>query len=147
MDLLPAKPIKLLVMSFLLSFLLACNFINGLLQNREGMKSTAVSIATKAKGGQEALSTAHAIATQLASRDLIETARAMATDVSQSGALETFQALVTQPAPSLNETLQSFLTQEAPSLEETAKAFLTQGPLLPSFPPEDIPIMEGEKET
>ena len=146
MDMLSAKPIKLLVMSFLLYFLLACNLISGLLQDVEGMKSTAVSIATEAKGGQEALSTAQAIATQLGGSHLIETARAMATDVSQSGAVETLQALVTQPTPGLNETLQSFLTQEAPSLEETAKALLTQvSPLSPS-PPVDIPIIGGEKE-
>ncbi|MFN3308933.1 MAG: hypothetical protein ACK44E_06960 [Anaerolineales bacterium] len=145
MDTLPAKPIKLLVMSFLLYFLLACNLISGLLQDVEGIKSTAASIATEAKGGQEALSTAQAIATQLASSHFIETARAVATDVHQAGAVETLQALVTQPVPGLNETLQSFLTQEAPSLEETAKALLTQVPPLPPSPPEDIPIIGGKK--
>lgn len=144
--LLSKKSIIVFLICVLLTSSLACNLISGFLQNLEGVKSTAVSIATDAKGGQEALATAHAIATQFAGSGLIETAKAMATEVNQSGAVETLQAVITEQAPGLDATLQAFLTQEAPALEETARALLTQVPPLSPLPPEDIPMPEGEKE-
>lgn len=140
------KSIRIFLFCLLLASSLACNLISGILQNLEGVKSTAASIATAAKGGQEELATAHAIATQFAGSELMKTAKAMATEVSQSGAVETLQALITNQAPGLDATLQAFLTQEAPALEETARALLTQVPPLSPLLPEDIPMPEGEKE-
>lgn len=144
--LLSKKSIKIFLICVLFTSSLACNLISGFLQNLEGVKSTAASIATDAKGGQEALATAHAIATQLADSHIMETAKAMVTEVSQSGAVETLQAVITNQAPGLDATLQAFLTQEAPALEETARTLLTQVPPLSPLPPEDIPIPEAEKE-
>jgi hypothetical protein len=146
MQIISSKIIKIFLVCSFLTSSLACNLIEGFLQNIEGVKSTAASIATDAKGGQEALATAHAIATQLAGSHLMETAKAMATEVSQSGAIETLQAVITGQAPGLDATLQAFLTQEAPALEETARALLTQVPPLSPLPSDDIPMPEGEKE-
>lgn len=140
-----SKPRKLVLISIL--FLsLACNLISNLQEGLEGIKSTAVSIATEAKGGQEMLATGQAIATQLAESQLAETAKAIATELGQSGAVETLQAMVTEQVPHLSETLQAFLTQEAPLLEETAKALLEQDTPIAPTTPSDIPIIEGKKE-
>ncbi|RCK76338.1 MAG: hypothetical protein ANABAC_0489 [Anaerolineae bacterium] len=146
MQILSTKSLRILLIGILFVSSLACNLISGFLENLEGVKSTAVSIATEAKGGQEALATAQAIATQLADSHLMETAKAMATEVSQSGALETLQAVITEQAPGLEATLQAFLTQEAPALEETARAVLTQVPPISPLATPDIPMVEGEKE-
>lgn len=146
MQILSSKSIRIYLICVLLTSSLACNLFSGFLQNLEGVKSTVVSLATDAKGGQEAFATANAIATQLAGSHLMETAKAMATEVSQSGAVETLQAVITKQAPGLDATLPAFLTQEAPALEETARALLTQVPPLSPLPPDDIPMPEGEKE-
>ncbi len=134
------------VIVLLLSLSLACNLLSGLRQNLNDVKSTANALATEAKGGREVIATAQAMITQVADNQLLETAKAIATEISQSGAVETLQAMVSEQAPGVEETLQAFMTQEAPSLEETARALLTQVPSLSASPPEDIPLVESEKE-
>ncbi|MCX8062840.1 MAG: hypothetical protein N3D16_09685 [Anaerolineales bacterium] len=121
------------LISFILFFLslLGCNLLNTFQQNLEGVKSTVVEIATQAKGGSEVIATGQAIATQLANSQLDKTVMALATEVSQSGAIETLQALTTQQAPGISETLQAVLTQVPPI-----------APLAPN----DIPIIESQKE-
>ena len=76
-------------------------------------------------------SNANAVATEIGGgREIIGTGEAFVTDIAGSGAVETAQA---------------FVTQEIPSLKETAQAIATRALATPSDVPEDIPIMEGEK--
>ncbi|PWH16190.1 MAG: hypothetical protein DDG59_09945 [Anaerolineae bacterium] len=139
-----SRSIKFFLIVILFVASLACNLITGFFQNFEQVKSTVVSIATDAKGGQEAMATAYALATQLAGNQFVETAKAIATEVGKSGAAETLQAVITEQAPGIEETLQAFLTQNVPELEGTAKALLTQVPLPSTSPPDDIPIVQGD---
>jgi hypothetical protein len=111
--------------------------------------------------GLNALGTARALVTQVGSSAMLKTAQAVATEVGESGLLKTAIAVATEEGPSAIATAKSFATQEGPGLEETAKAFATQeGPRLQKTaqaaltqvagsmgePPDDIPIIEGEKE-
>lgn len=122
---------KFFLISLFFLFFLGCNLLNGFQRDLEGLKSTGAAIATQAKGGSEILATGQALATQLADSQLAETVMAVATEVSQSG---------------VAETLQAFTTQQAPGLSETIQALLTQVPPVAPSPPDDIPMIEGEKE-
>jgi hypothetical protein len=76
---------------------------------------------------------------------LLQTAIAVATEEGPS-AIETVKAFATQEGPSAIETARAFATQEGPSLQKTAQAALTQIAGSMGDPPDDIPVIEGEKE-
>ena len=141
----------------LLSTTLACQLVSKIGETREKVEAAA----TDAKAGLNTLGTARALVTQVGSSAMLKTAQALATEVGESGLLQTAIAVATEEGPSAIETAKAFATQEGPSLQETAKAFATQeGPGLEKTaeaaltqiagsmgePPDDIPIIEGEKE-
>lgn len=136
---------------------LACQLVSKIGETREKVET----VATDAKAGLNTLGTARALVTQVGSSAMLKTAQAVATEVGDSGLLKTAIAVATEEGPSAMATVKAFATQEGPSLQETAEAFATQeGPGLQKTaqaaltqiagsmgePPDDIPIIGGEKE-
>lgn len=145
------------LMIVLLSTTLACQLVSKIEETKEKVET----VATDAKAGMNTLGTARALVTQVGSSAMLKTAQSLATEVGESGFLKTAIAVATEEGPSAFATVKAFATQEGPGLEETAKAFATQeGPVLQKTaqaaltqvagsmgkPPDDIPIIEGEKE-
>lgn len=124
----------LIVLSLLLGTL-ACRLVSSIGET----KATVEAAATQAKQGLNMAGTAQALITQVGSSDMLKTAQAIATDVGESGLMETAQAVATQEGPGLIETAKALATQKGPGLKGTAQSFMGE-------PPEDIPVMEGEKE-
>ncbi len=143
------KPRTLKTLCLLSSFLiltLACNLLTGFQQDLENVKSTAANLATEVGSGGDYVGTAQALATQVIESDVIATAKALVTEAGESGLVETMQALATQKGPGLEQTLQALATDQGPALKATAQAVLTQVPSIPHQSPQDIPLIEGEKE-
>ncbi len=145
-----------LIVALLLSSM-ACQLVSRISKTKEKVEAAA----TDAKAGLNMLGTARALVTQVGSSQMLKTAQALATEVGESGLLQTAVAVATEEGPSAIETAKAFATQEGPALQETAKAFATQeGPGLQKTaqaamtqvagsmgePPDDIPIMAGDKE-
>lgn len=114
---------------------LACRLVTGIGET----KATVEAAATQAKQGLNMVETAQAMITQVGGSETLKTARAIATEVGESGLIETAQAVATQEGPGLIQTARAVATQKGPELEETARSIMGE-------PPEDIPILESEKE-
>jgi hypothetical protein len=127
----------------LIAFSLSCNLIS----TANEIKSTAEVAATKVKQGSGLINTGQAMVTQIKDSGMAETAQALATQIADSGFKETGQALATQYADSgIQETVQAYATEFRDSdILETAQAVSTQFSLSPENKPEDIPVLEGEK--
>lgn len=134
------------IVSVVLTLTIACNLLTGFEQDLEGVKSTAAALATEVQGDGDVVATAKAMVTQVADSDMLATAKALVTEAGESGVVETMQALATEKGPQVQETLQALATSQGPGLIATAQAMLTQAPSLPHVPPQDIPLIEGEKE-
>ncbi|UCH61222.1 MAG: hypothetical protein JSV61_07000, partial [Anaerolineales bacterium] len=76
----------------------------------------------------------------------VQTAQALATEVGDSGLLETAQAYATEQGPALLATAQALATEQGPGLRETTQALATQAALNLGGAPEDIPVVEGERQ-
>lgn len=152
---------------------LACTLFSGLSRDVGQLRSTAQSVATTVKQGQELIQTGQAVATQVLGNEIVQTARAFATEqgsellatgqafITQEGPglLATGQTIATEQGPSLLATMQAAATQQGPGLLETMQAAATQiGPGLegtmqavatqaasPGGAPADIPQVEGGK--
>jgi hypothetical protein len=95
---------------------------------------------------KEAQATAQALATEVKEKaGVLGTVQAAVTEVVESEAMQTARALATEKGPALEQTLQAFTTQEAPRLQQTADAVLTAVAAAKGQPPEDIPLVEGER--
>ncbi len=95
---------------------------------------------------REGRATAQALATELKEKaGIVGTVQAVVTEVVESEALQTARALATEKGPEVEQTLQAFATQEAPRLEQTANAVLTAMAAAKGQPPEDIPLIEGDR--
>ncbi|HLA96943.1 MAG TPA: hypothetical protein VJL34_00700 [Anaerolineales bacterium] len=134
------RSIGMIVM--LLSVSLACNLGSQLDQARQ----TAQSVATEVQQGRDFLATSRAIATVVGGSGLIQTAQALATEVGDTGLLETAQAYATEQGPALLATAQALATQQGPGLRETAQALATRAALTLGDKPDDIPVVEGERQ-
>lgn len=115
------------VVSLLVVFSLGC----GLVTQIKGLKSTAEVAGTAVESGRELLDTVQAIATQVDVSGVKVTLLAAATEVGESGFKETLQAISTQVEDS--------------DFRETVQAAATQIFIPPEDIPEDIPVMDGEK--
>ncbi len=116
---------RLTIWHFLFIVILLLAAMNCQLVSKIGeTKATVESVATQAKGGIEMVGTARALVTIVGSSGMLQTAQAIATEVGDSGFLSTAQAVATLEGPGLKETAESAIGE----------------------PPEDIPIMEGEKD-
>jgi hypothetical protein len=132
------------IISFLVVFVFACRAFTGLQEDVDTARDQVESVATDIQQGRDLLGTARAIATQVGGSGLIRTAQALATQAGESGLLETAQAFATAQGPGLIETALAVATQEGPSILATAQAYITEA--APGDAPEDIPILDGDKE-
>ncbi len=124
---------------------LACSLFSGISEKFNETKSTAESVATDVHQGDQAFSTAKAIATEFGDSNFMSTAKALATEAKDSGYLETAQAYITSEAPGALETLQAFTTEQGPSLLQTGQAYVTEMSQSKGELPSDIPVVSGEK--
>lgn len=122
----------------------ACNLFGGLRQTVADSQGTLEAAITSVQQGDQFIQTAQAIATQAGDSTFLATAQAMATELASSGFKETALAVVTQEAPGLKETANAVATQGLPAMEQTIQAIA--GNASPNNAPEDIPLLEGEKE-
>lgn len=98
---------------------------------------------SRVKGAQ---ATAQALATEVKEKaGVLGTVQAVVTEIVESEAMQTARAVATEKGPALEQTLQAFATQEAPRLEQTANAVLTAIATAKGQPPQDIPLIEGER--
>ena len=125
----------IIFIALLLLTTLACNLF-----------SQAQSLANDVQQGQEFLTTAQSMATDVGDTGLMETAQAMATQIGESGLAETAQAFATEQGPHLAETAQAFATQEGSGLIETAQAMVTKAAVTFGETPADIPVVDDEFE-
>jgi hypothetical protein len=132
------------LISILLIAVFACQAVSGVQERVDTVKSTAMSVATDVQQGRDLIGTARAITTQVGGSGLIQTAQALATQADESGLLSTAQAFATEQGPGLVETALAVATQEGPAILATAQAYITQAS--PGTAPEDIPIIDGQKE-
>lgn len=132
------------LLSVILIFVFACRVFSGVQERVDKTRSTAESVATDIQQGRDLVGTARAITTQVGGPGLIQTAQALATQADESGLLSTAQAFATEQGPGLIETVLAVATQEGPAILETAQAYITQSS--PGNAPEDIPIIDGQKE-
>ena len=111
-----------------------------------GLKSTAMVVQTQVQSGREVFGTGEAVVTKKGG-SLVNTVEAAATQVEKSGLPQTTQAVVTEVSgSSLPKTAEALVTQVSNGgLQETAKSVVTQVYTSPEQAPQDIPIMEGEK--
>ncbi len=140
----PQKTYRLVfAIIILLAFSLSCNLIS----TANEIKSTAEAAATQVKQGSDLLSTGQTVVTQIKNSGMAETAQALATQFAESGFQETVKALPTQYADrGLQETVQAYATEFGDSnILQTAQAVTTQFSLSPENVPQDIPLLEGEK--
>lgn len=133
-------PLGLILLLLLAS--LACNLVSQIDQARENVQS----IATEVQQGRDFLATSRAIATAVGGSGLVQTAQAMATEFEDSGFLETAQAYATEQGPALIATAQALATEQGPGFRETAQALATRAALALEKAPEDIPVVEGERQ-
>ncbi len=134
------RPLGLILL--LLSASLACNLGSQFDQARESIQS----VATEVQQGRDFLATSRAIATAVGGSGLIQTAQALATEVGDSGLLETARAYATEQGPALIATAQAIATEQGPGLRETTQALATQAALTLGGAPEDIPLVEAERQ-
>jgi hypothetical protein len=132
------------LISFLFVFVFACRAFTGLQEDVDTARDKVESVATDIQQGRDLLGTARAITTQVGGSGLIQTAQALATDAGESGLLATAQAFATAQGPGLVETVLAVATQEGPALLATAQAYITEA--APGDAPDDIPIIQGDKE-
>jgi hypothetical protein len=132
------------MISFLVVFVFACRAFTGLQEDVETARDQVESVATDIQQGRDLLGTARAITTQVGGSGLIKTAQALATQAGEFGLLETAQAFATAQGPGLIETALAVATQEGPAILATAQAYITEA--APGDAPEDIPIIDGDKE-
>ena len=111
----------------LISFSLSCGIINTVNE----LRSTVEDAGTYIEQGRELVGTGQALVTNVQGSGMVETAQALATQFDESGIKETAQAYATQ-------------FNNADYLQ-TAQAVTTQFALSPDNVPEDIPLVEGEK--
>ena len=121
---------------------LACQLVSQIGQTKEKLEAAA----TEAKQGINMLGTARALVTQVGGSQMLKTAQAVATDVGESGLLKTAIAVATEEGPSAIGTAKAFVTQEGPGLEKTAQAAMTQVAGSLNEPPQDIPLVSGDRE-
>ena len=168
------KPYRILwVLLILAGSALACSLFSQVTDRVGGVQETAQELVPGVVKDQKLLETAQAILTEDGSKllqtaasfatqegsQLLETARAYATQEGP-GLLETVQALATDKGPEVKATLQAFATEQGPDVKATLQAFATeQGPevvatakglvtqIAAETPvvPEDIPLVEGER--
>lgn len=150
------------LLTILATALFACNFVTGIGEGLGGVVETAQSVATLAEAGEELAATGQALATQFGetgleetalalatqfeSSGLEETAQAAATELGESGLDETAQAFFTQQAPGMVETMQAAVGTQLPGLEATLQAVATQAGVGGGQAPQDIPVIEDERE-
>jgi len=132
------------LLSVIFIFVFACGVFSGVQEKVDTARSTAVSVATDIQQGRDLVGTVRAISTQVGGSGLIQTAQALATQADESGLLSTAQAFATEQGPGLIETVLAVATQESPAILGTAQAYITQ--LSPGEAPDDIPIIDGQKE-
>ena len=132
------------LISVIVIFVLACGIFSGVQERVETAKSTVESVRTEVQKGRDLVGTARAITTQVGGSGMIKTVQALATEADESGLLATAQAFATEQGPGLIETVLAVATQEGPSILGTAQAYITQSS--PGKAPEDIPILDGQKE-
>jgi len=145
----------MLSLSLLVAASLACNFVTGIGNQVNEVRETAESVATNVETGKDIVTTGQAVATQVLGSELGQTVQAFATSQGPSiletvqnfstsegpGMLETVQAFATDQGPGIVETAQAFTTDQAPGLLQTVQAAVTSGE-----PPEDIPVVGGQKD-
>jgi len=119
----------------------AQDLVPGIVKDQK-LLETAQAILTE--DGSRLLKTAASFATQEGSQ-LLETARAYATQEGP-GMIETLQALATDKGPEVKATLQAFATEQGPEIVATAKGLVTQVAAETPVVPEDIPLVEGERQ-
>jgi hypothetical protein len=150
------------VLSLFAAALLACSFVTNLGSQVGEARNTAQSVATQVDQARDLMATGEGVATRVAESGLVQTAQAVSTQVAQSGLDETAQALatqletrgvegtaramLTQQLPGLAETAQAVATNQGPGLVQTAQAMATQLAASLGQRPEDIPVVEGEKQ-
>ncbi len=117
-------------LSILIMSALACSFFSGISQGQE-ILTTAQSLATEIDGG-EIIATVEALATSINPGELLETVQAAATGFNPDDMLATANAIGTVAADQGGDPL------------ATAQALATQANLGSGDPPEDIPILDGE---
>jgi hypothetical protein len=132
------------LLSILIVFVFACRAFTGVQEDVDTARATVQSVATDIQQGRDLLGTARAISTQVGGSGMIQTVQALATEANESGLLATAQAFATEQGPGLIETVVAVATQEGPSLLDTAQAYITQSS--PGNPPQDIPVMDGQRE-
>ncbi len=140
----PGKFRYLWLISVLVVTVFACSIFRGVQEGVDTAKSTVESVRTEVQKGRDLVGTARAITTQVGGSGMIKTVQALATQADESGLLATGQALATEQGPGLIETVLAVATQEGPAMLETAQAYITQS--APGNAPEDIPVIEGQKE-
>jgi hypothetical protein len=124
---------------------LSCNLISSIGQTAGGIEQTARSVATQVQGGANLAATGEAAITQVEGSGIVKTIQAAVTE--QGPELqETIQAFATNQLPGLSDTVQAYVTAQGPGAEETMQAVATQAALSFGTLPEDIPVVEGEKD-
>jgi hypothetical protein len=143
------KPYRILwVLLILAGSALACSLFSqvtdrvGGVQDGSRLLKTAAGFATQE--GSQLLETAQAYATQ-EGPGLIETIQALATDKGPE-IKATLQALATDKSPEVKATIQAFATQQGPEVVATAQGLVTQIAAETPVVPEDIPLVEGERQ-
>lgn len=126
----------------MLSATLACQLVSKIGQTKQEVEAAA----TEAKKGINMLGTARAMVTQVGGSQMLKTAQAVATEVGESGFLQTAIAVATEERPSAIGTAKAFVTQEGPGLKETAQVAMTQVAGSLDEPPQDIPLVSGDRE-
>ncbi len=117
------------ILSFLILSGLACSLLSGVTDQGQDLLTTAQSLATDIDGG-EILSTVEALATEVVPGDMLATVQAAATGFDPEDMLATADALGTQAASQGGDQL------------ATAQALATQAG---GEAPDDIPLVDGEK--
>jgi hypothetical protein len=117
-------------LSVLILSALACSLFSGISQGQE-ILTTAQSLATEIDGG-EIIATVEALATGINPGELVETVQAAATGFNPDDLLATANAVGTAAAAQGGDPL------------ATAQALATEADLGSGEPPEDIPIIDGE---
>lgn len=121
-----------LAFSLLILTALACSLFSGINQGQE-LLTTAQSLATEIDSG-EIISTFEALATEVNPGEILETVQAAATGFNPEDMLATANAIGTQAIAQGGDPL------------ATAQAVATQADLTAGEVPEDIPLVDGDTE-
>jgi hypothetical protein len=147
------------VLTLIATFGIGCSLITNVTQRVGGVEKTAQSVATGLQSGREIFSTGQAIATNIQGNPMVQTVQAYVTEQAPGleqtiqafatdqgpGLQQTIEAFATNQGPGLEQTVQAFMTQDVPGLAETVQAVATQSGSGTSQAPEDIPLVDGEK--